>query len=152
GARAAGRKPVRRTDSQRSTGGQRWEASAADEASAWIARQPPPRRITETRRLRFEMTDSIKAWVPLAQASVGSAINDTVLILTGARGGGARSILSSRYSSDMAAADQGLLAPAAHTARGRLGAALHLAGEPGSTSSAGAAENAFVGGMTSAIW
>jgi len=52
----------------------------------------------------------------------------------------------------MAAADQGLLAPAALTARDGLGAALHLATQSGSRTLGGAAKNAFVGGTTSAIW
>jgi DHA2 family multidrug resistance protein-like MFS transporter len=62
------------------------------------------------------------------------------------------SILSSRYSSDMASAVQGLPAPAAHAARDSLGAALHVAGQSGNPALAGAAKNAFVGGMTDAIW
>ena len=62
------------------------------------------------------------------------------------------SILSSRYSSDMASAVQGLPAPAAHAARDSLGAALHAAAQSGNPALAGAAKNAFVGGMTGAIW
>jgi MFS transporter, DHA2 family, multidrug resistance protein len=62
------------------------------------------------------------------------------------------SILSSRYSSDMASAVQGLLAPAAHAARDSLGAALHAAAQSGNSALPGAAENAFAGGMTGAIW
>jgi hypothetical protein len=62
------------------------------------------------------------------------------------------SILSSRYSSDMASAVQGLPAPAAHAARDSVGAALHVAAQSGNPALAGAAKNAFVGGMTGAIW
>jgi hypothetical protein len=62
------------------------------------------------------------------------------------------SILSSRYSSDMASAVQGLPAPAAHAAWDSLGAALHAAAQSGNPALAGAAKNAFVGGMTGAIW
>ena len=98
-------------------------------------------------------TDSIMGSLPLAQASVGSAINDTVRMVGGALGVAVLgSILSSRYSSDMASAVQGLPAPAAHAARESLGAALHVAAQSGNPALAGAAKNAFVGGMTGAIW
>ena len=62
------------------------------------------------------------------------------------------SILSSRYSSDMASAVQGLPAPAAHAARESLCAVLHVAAQSGNPALAFAAKNAFVGGMTGAIW
>ena len=52
----------------------------------------------------------------------------------------------------MASAVQGLPAPAAHAARDSLRAALHAAAESGNPALAGAAKNAFVGGMTGAIW
>lgn len=98
-------------------------------------------------------TDSIMGSLPLAQGSVGSAINDTLRMVGGALGVAVLgSILSSRYSSDMASAVQGLPAPAAHAARDSLGAALHVAAQSGSPALAGAAKNAFVGGMTGAIW
>jgi Major Facilitator Superfamily len=98
-------------------------------------------------------TDSIMGSLPLAQASVGSAINDTLRMVGGALGVAVLgSILSSRYSSDMASAVQGLPAPAARAARDSLGAALHVAAQSGSPALAGAAKNAFVGGMTGAIW
>jgi EmrB/QacA subfamily drug resistance transporter len=98
-------------------------------------------------------TDSIMGSLPLALGSVGSAINDTLRMVGGALGVAVLgSILSSRYSSDMASAVQGLPAPAAHAARDSLGAALHGAAQSGSPALAGAAKNAFVGGMTGAIW
>jgi EmrB/QacA subfamily drug resistance transporter len=98
-------------------------------------------------------TDSIMGSLPLAQASVGSAINDTVRMVGGALGVAVLgSILSSRYSSDMASAVQGLPAPAAHAARDSLGAALHVAAQSGNPALAGAAKNAFIGGMAGAIW
>ena len=98
-------------------------------------------------------TDSIMGSLPLAQASVGSAINDTVRMVGGALGAVLGSILSSRYSSDMASVVQGLPALAAHAARDSLGAALYVAAaQSGNRALAGAAKNAFVGGMTGAIW
>ena len=94
-------------------------------------------------------TDSIMGSLPLAQAGVGSAINDTVRMVGGALGVAVLgSILSSRYSSDMASAVQGLPAPAAHAARDSL----RVAAQSGNPALAGAAKNAFVGGMTGAIW
>jgi len=98
-------------------------------------------------------TDSIMGSLPLAQAGVGSAINDTVRMVGGALGVAVLgSILSSRYSSDMASAVQGLPAPAAHAARDSLGAALRVAAQSGNPALAGAAKNALFGGMTGAIW
>ena len=98
-------------------------------------------------------TDSIMGSLPLTQASVGSAINDTVRMVGGALGVAVLgSILSSRYSSDMGSAVHGLPAPVAHAARDDLGAALHAATQSRSTALADAAKNAFVTGMTSAVW
>ena len=97
-------------------------------------------------------TDSIMGSLPLAQAGVGSAINDTVRMVGALGVAVLGSILSSRYSSDMASAVQGLPAPAAHAARESLGAVLHVAAQSGNPALAFAAKNAFVGGMTGAIW
>ena len=52
----------------------------------------------------------------------------------------------------MASAVEGLPAPAAHAARESLCAVLPVAAQSGNPALAFAAKNAFVGGMTGAIW
>ena len=92
-------------------------------------------------------TDSIMGSLPLAQASVGSAINDTVRMVGGALGVAVLgSTLSSRYSSDMASAVRACRRPR-RTPHGTVSVqrsmsqrslgTLHLLARPRTRSSAG---------------
>jgi hypothetical protein len=99
-------------------------------------------------------TDSIMGSLPLGQAGVGSAMNDTTRQVGGALGVAiVGSILSSSYSSHMAAAVKGLPPQAAAAARNSVGTATavaHQAGAAGATL-LHAAHTAFVNAMGDAV-
>lgn len=96
-------------------------------------------------------TDSIMGSLPLARASVGSAVNDTTRLVGGALGVAVLgSLLSSGYGAHMDAPVSHLPAQAAATAHDQLGGALAVAGHvggPAGQALAEAARSAFVSGM-----
>jgi EmrB/QacA subfamily drug resistance transporter len=97
-------------------------------------------------------TESIMGSLPLAKASVGSAVNDATRTTGGALGVAVLgSLLSSGYRADMDAAVSGLPASAADAARDSLGGALAVAAHGGGSRLATAAQEAFVSGMHSAV-
>jgi EmrB/QacA subfamily drug resistance transporter len=94
-------------------------------------------------------TDSVMGSLPLAKASVGSAVNDATRTTGGALGVAVLgSILSSGYRGDMDA----VTAPAAahDSLAGALGVAAHVGGPAGERLTA-VAQQAFVNGMHSAV-
>jgi hypothetical protein len=99
-------------------------------------------------------TDSIMGSLPLGKAGVGSAMNDTTRQVGGALGVAiVGSIMSSSYSSHMAAAVKGLPAQAAAAARNSVGAATavaHQAG-PAGASLLRSAHIAFINAMGDAV-
>jgi hypothetical protein len=100
-------------------------------------------------------TDAIMGSLPLARASVGSAVNDTTRTTGGALGVAVLgSILSSGYRGHMDAAVTGLPGAAAGAARDSLTGALAVAGRIGGPAGAKlthAAQDAFMSGMHSAV-
>ncbi len=91
-------------------------------------------------------TDSIMGSLPLAKASVGSAVNDTTRLTGGALGVAViGSLLSSRYRDDMEAVT-GAPAAAQDSLAAALGAAQSIGGDTGARI-ASAAQDAFVAGM-----
>jgi len=92
-------------------------------------------------------TDSVMGALPLAKASVGSAMNDTARIVGGAFGVAVLgTIISQVYRSEIADTAARLPAPAAAPARDSLQAALHVAANmpgPGGDGLAEAARIAF---------
>ncbi len=91
-------------------------------------------------------TDSIMGSLPLAKASVGSAVNDTTRLTGGALGVAViGSLLSSRYRDDMEAVT-GAPAAAQDSLAAALGAAQQLGGDTGARI-ASAAQDAFTAGM-----
>src|SRR3954471_21226145 len=97
-------------------------------------------------------TESIMGSLPLAKASVGSAVNDATRTTGGALGVAILgSLLSSGYRADMDAAVSGLPASAADTARDSLGGAMAVAAHGGGSRLATTAQEAFVSGMHSAV-
>jgi EmrB/QacA subfamily drug resistance transporter len=97
-------------------------------------------------------TESIMGSLPLAKASVGSAVNDATRTTGGALGVAVLgSLLSSGYRADMDAAVSGLPASAADTARDSLGGAIAVAAHGGGSRLVTAAQDAFVSGMHSAV-
>jgi EmrB/QacA subfamily drug resistance transporter len=97
-------------------------------------------------------TESIMGSLPLAKASVGSAVNDATRTTGGALGVAVLgSLLSSGYRADMDAAVSGLPAGAADAARDSLGGALAVAAHGGGARLATTAQEAFVSGMHSAV-
>src|SRR5829696_7674617 len=98
-------------------------------------------------------TESIMGSLPRDQASIGSAVNDTVRQVGGALGVAILgSVLSSRYSSDMDDAVRELPAPAAHAASDGLAGAVHVAAQTGNDGLVASANHAFVAGMSTAAW
>jgi predicted MFS family arabinose efflux permease len=98
-------------------------------------------------------TESIMSSLPRDQASIGSAVNDTVRQVGGALGVAILgSALSSRYSSDMDGTVRDLPAPAAHAASDRLAGAVQVAARTGDDGLVARANHAFVAGMTTAAW
>jgi EmrB/QacA subfamily drug resistance transporter len=99
-------------------------------------------------------TDSIMGSLPLGKAGVGSAMNDTTRQVGGALGVAiVGSIMSSSYSSHMAAVVKGLPAQAAAAARNSVGAATavaHQAG-PAGASLLRSAHIAFINAMGDAV-
>ena len=99
-------------------------------------------------------TDAIMGSLPLAKASVGSAVNDATRTTGGALGVAILgSVLSSGYRGGMDDAVAGLPAPAAEAARDSLGGAASVAarvGGPEGQKILGAAQDAFVSGMHTA--
>jgi EmrB/QacA subfamily drug resistance transporter len=92
-------------------------------------------------------TESVMGSLPLAKASVGSAVNDATRTTGGALGVAVLgSLLSSGYRADMDGALTGLPATAGAMARDSLNGALAL----GDGRIAGVAREAFVGGMHTA--
>jgi EmrB/QacA subfamily drug resistance transporter len=97
-------------------------------------------------------TESIMGSLPLAKASVGSAVNDATRTTGGALGVAVLgSLLSSGYRADMDAAVSGLPASAADTARDSLGGAIAVAAHGGGSRLVTTAQEAFVSGMHSAV-
>jgi EmrB/QacA subfamily drug resistance transporter len=99
-------------------------------------------------------TDSIMGSLPLARASVGSAVNDTTRMVGGALGVAVLgSLLSSGYGAHMDGAVSQLPAGAASIAHDQLGGALlvsqHIGGQAGQAL-AEAARTAFLSGMHTA--
>jgi hypothetical protein len=89
-------------------------------------------------------TESVMGSLPLAKASVGSAVNDATRTTGGALGVAVLgSLLSSGYRADMDGSLTGLPSSAAAAARDSLNGALAL----GDGHLAGVAREAFVGGM-----
>jgi len=98
-------------------------------------------------------TESIMGSLPRDQASIGSAVNDTVRQVGGALGVAILgSVLSSRYSSDMDDAVRELPAPAAHAASDGLAGAVQVAARTGNDGLVASANHAFVAGMSTAAW
>jgi EmrB/QacA subfamily drug resistance transporter len=98
-------------------------------------------------------TESIMGSLPRDQASIGSAVNDTVRQVGGALGVAILgSVLSSRYSSDMDDAVRELPAPAAHAASDGLAGAAQVAAATGNDGLLASANHAFVAGMSTAAW
>ncbi len=97
-------------------------------------------------------TESIMGALPLAKASVGSAVNDATRTTGGALGVAVLgSLLSSGYRGHMDAAVSSLPASAADIARDSLGGALGVAARGGGSRLATSAQEAFVSGMHSAV-
>ena len=100
-------------------------------------------------------TDSIMGSLPLAEASVGSAVNDTTRVTGGALGVAVLgSALSGGYRADMEAITAGMPAPAAEAAGDSLLGALTVAERVGGQLGgrlAEAAQTAFVSGMHTAV-
>lgn len=97
-------------------------------------------------------TESIMGSLPLAKASVGSAVNDATRTTGGALGVAVLgSLLSSGYRADMDAAVSGLPTAAADTARDSLGGALAVAAHGGGSQLVTTAQEAFVNGMHTAV-
>ena len=97
-------------------------------------------------------TESIMGSLPLAKASVGSAVNDATRTTGGALGVAVLgSLLSSGYRADMDAAVSGLPASAADAARDSLGGAIAVAAQGGGSRLVTTAQEAFVSGMHSAV-
>jgi EmrB/QacA subfamily drug resistance transporter len=99
-------------------------------------------------------TESVMGSLPLAKASVGSAVNDTTRTAGGALGVAVLgSILSSGYRGDMEANLSDLPAPAAAAAGDSIGGAMSVAARLGADGGplADAAREAFVGGMHAAV-
>jgi fucose permease len=96
-------------------------------------------------------TDSIMGSLPLAKASVGSAVNDTTRVAGGALGVAViGSVVSSGYRGDMESVT-GAPAAAQDSLAAALGIAQQVGGEAGARL-ADAAQSAFIGGMhTSAL-
>jgi hypothetical protein len=95
-------------------------------------------------------TDSVMGSLPLAKASVGSAMNDATRMVGGALGVAILgSVLAGGYRSGVGGATEGLPGPAAEVARDTVGGALHVASQSpdGSPALVEAAQSAFVGGM-----
>ena len=94
-------------------------------------------------------TDAVMGSLPLAKASVGSAVNDATRTTGGALGVAIMgSIMSSVYRSDMDAIGAG--AAAHDSLAGALATASGLGGEPGARLAA-TAQEAFVSGMHTAV-
>jgi EmrB/QacA subfamily drug resistance transporter len=93
-------------------------------------------------------TDSVMGSLPLAKASIGSAINDATRTTGGALGVAVLgSLLSSGYRADMDGALTAVPAGAADVARDSLGGALAVAERMNSPQLADVAREAFVSGM-----
>jgi EmrB/QacA subfamily drug resistance transporter len=93
-------------------------------------------------------TDSVMGSLPLAKASVGSAVNDTTRTTGGALGVAVLgSLLSSGYRGDMEGAVSRLPHAAGEAAQESLSGALAVAGRAGSSQLAETAQQAFVSGM-----
>jgi len=100
-------------------------------------------------------TESIMGSLPLSKAGVGSAMNDTTRQIGGALGVAILgSILSSSYASAMDPVVGVLPLEAAAVARDSIGGALAVAGRIGDAAAplVGAANEAFVNAMSSAVW
>jgi EmrB/QacA subfamily drug resistance transporter len=101
-------------------------------------------------------TDSIMGSLPLARASVGSAVNDTTRLVGGSLGVAVLgSLLSSGYGAHMDGAVSNLPGPAAAAAHDQLGGALTVAGRIGGSAGqllADTARDAFVSGMHTAAF
>ena len=100
-------------------------------------------------------TDSIMGSLPLAEASVGSAVNDTTRVTGGALGVAVLgSALSSGYRADMEEVTAGMPAAAAEVSGDSLMGALAVAERVGGTLGgrlAEIAQSAFVSGMHTAV-
>ncbi len=101
-------------------------------------------------------TESIMGSLPLAKAGVGSAMNDTTRQIGGALGVAILgSILASVYGNEMGPALVGLPPEAASFAGDSVGGAIGVANQIGGEAGAAliaAANHAFVGAMSSAVW
>jgi EmrB/QacA subfamily drug resistance transporter len=100
-------------------------------------------------------TDSIMGSLPLAKAGVGSAMNDTTRQVGGALGVAILgSILSSSYGTAMDPVTGALPPEAAAVASDSIGGAIAVASQLGDGGAAlvRAANEAFVNGMSSAVW
>ncbi len=101
-------------------------------------------------------TESIMGSLPLAKAGVGSAMNDTTRQIGGALGVATLgSILASVYGNEMGPALVGLPPAAAGFAGDSIGGAIGVASQVGGEVGASliaAASQAFVDGMSSAVW
>jgi EmrB/QacA subfamily drug resistance transporter len=95
-------------------------------------------------------TDSVMGSLPLAKASVGSAMNDATRMVGGALGVAILgSVLAGGYRSGVDSATESLPAPAAEVASDTVGGALHVASQSpdGAPALVDAAQSAFVSGM-----
>jgi Na+/melibiose symporter-like transporter len=100
-------------------------------------------------------TESIMGSLPLAKAGVGSAMNDTTRQVGGALGVAILgSILASSYGASMEPAVAALPPDAAARAGDSVGGAIAVANAIGDAGASlvAAARQAFVTGMTSAVW
>jgi EmrB/QacA subfamily drug resistance transporter len=100
-------------------------------------------------------TESIMGSLPLAKAGVGSAMNDTTRQIGGALGVAILgSILASVYGNEMGPALVGLPPEAAGFAGDSIGGAIGVASQVGERGASliAAANQAFVDGMSSAVW
>ncbi len=98
-------------------------------------------------------TDSIMGSLPLAQAGVGSAMNDTTRMVGGALGVAViGTVLSSSFARAISPALRPLPSPTASAARDSIGAALHVAGAgPRGEALAAAARAAYVTALGDAM-
>jgi EmrB/QacA subfamily drug resistance transporter len=100
-------------------------------------------------------TESIMGSLPLAKAGVGSAMNDTTRQVGGALGVAILgSLLASSYGNAMEPIVSKLPAEAAAVAGDSIGGAFAVAGRVGEAGAPliAAASEAFVGGMSTAVW
>ncbi|MFZ1490732.1 MAG: MFS transporter, partial [Ilumatobacteraceae bacterium] len=98
-------------------------------------------------------TEAITSSLPHDRQGVASALNDTSRELGGALGVALLgSVLNANYTTNVAAATEGLPAETAHTIQQGIGGAVAVAQQLGNTELVHAAREAFVDAWTQAMW